>query len=62
MRVTLLGIEKLHLYNKAWKTLGERFAECDSRQRSLGKLYIGNDFYVKYNFKTTRSQVHVHVS
>lgn len=23
-----------------WKILGEVFAECDSRQRSLGKPYI----------------------
>jgi hypothetical protein len=29
------------------KTLDEGFAECDIRQRELGELYIGNDFFVE---------------
>jgi hypothetical protein len=33
---------------KAWKTLGEGFAECDTQQRELGELYIGNDFFAEY--------------
>jgi hypothetical protein len=32
----------------AWKTIGECFAECDTRQKKLGELYIGNDFFVEY--------------
>jgi hypothetical protein len=34
--------------DKAWKIVGEVFAECDSRQRSLDELYIGNDFFAEY--------------
>jgi hypothetical protein len=33
---------------KAWKILGEGFAEYDTRQRKIGKLYIGNDFFAEY--------------
>jgi hypothetical protein len=33
---------------KAWKTLGKDFAECDTRQRKLGELYIGNNFFAEY--------------
>lgn len=32
---------------KAKKTLGKGFAECDSRQKGLGELYIGNCFFVR---------------
>jgi hypothetical protein len=32
---------------KAWKTLGEGFAECDTRQRELSEMYIGNDFFAE---------------
>jgi hypothetical protein len=41
---------------KSWKTLDELFAECDSRQRSLDELYIGNDFFVKYFLSGTRQR------
>jgi hypothetical protein len=27
-------------FGKAWKTLGEVFAECDTRQKNMGELYI----------------------
>jgi hypothetical protein len=39
---------------KAWKTLGEGFAECDTRQRELDELYIGNGFFVEYFLSGTR--------
>jgi hypothetical protein len=35
---------------KGRKTLCELFAECDSRQRSLSELYIGNNFFVECFF------------
>jgi hypothetical protein len=38
---------------KAWKTLGEGFAECDTRQRELGELYIGNGFFAEYFYRVT---------
>jgi hypothetical protein len=34
--------------DKDWKTLGEGFAECDTRQRKLGELYIDNYFFAEY--------------
>jgi hypothetical protein len=37
---------------KGWKTLGEVFAECDTRQRRLGELYIDNGFFVEHSAKT----------
>jgi hypothetical protein len=36
---------------KAWKTLEEGFAVCDTRQRKLSELYIGNDFFVEYFYR-----------
>jgi hypothetical protein len=33
---------------KAWKTLGEGFAECDTQQRELDELYIDNSFFDEY--------------
>jgi hypothetical protein len=33
---------------KAGKTFGEGFAECDTRQRELSELYIGNNFFAEY--------------
>ena len=33
--------------DKAWKTLGKLFAECDTRQIELDKLYIGNGLFVE---------------
>jgi hypothetical protein len=41
---------------KAWKTLDEGFAECDTRQRELGELYIGNDFFAEYFLPDTQQR------
>jgi hypothetical protein len=38
---------------KAWKTLDEGFAECDTRQRSLSEPYIDNDFFAEYCLSDT---------
>jgi hypothetical protein len=47
-----MGHDCLHYWNnllcRDWKTLGKLFAECDSRQRSLDELYIGNGFFAEY--------------
>jgi hypothetical protein len=43
--------------SEAWKTLekdlpsvtlDEGFVDCDTRQKRLGELYIGNGFFVEY--------------
>jgi hypothetical protein len=34
-----------------FEALGKGFAECDTRQRKLGKLYIGNDFFAEYFYR-----------
>jgi hypothetical protein len=39
---------------KVWKTLGEGIAECDTQQREIGELYIGNSFFAKYVLSSTR--------
>jgi hypothetical protein len=44
----------LKTLDKAWKTLGERVDECDSRQRSLGEPYIGNRFFTEYFLSGTQ--------
>jgi hypothetical protein len=41
---------------KAWKTLGEVFAECDTRQRKLGELYIDNGYIDEYFLSDTRQR------
>jgi hypothetical protein len=33
---------------KGYFTLGKAFAECNTRQRTLGELYIGNSLFVEY--------------
>jgi hypothetical protein len=35
---------------EALKTLGKGFAECNTRQRRLGKQCIGKDFFAEYFF------------
>jgi hypothetical protein len=40
--------------DKAWKTLVEVFAECDTRQREFGEQYIGNGFFAEYFLPGTR--------
>jgi hypothetical protein len=52
----------LEALGKAYKTLDEGFAECDSQQRSLDDLHNGNDFFVEYFLsgtwkKTLRSSI-----
>jgi hypothetical protein len=44
-------------FDKAWKTLGEVFAECRTRQKDIGELYIGNDIFVKYFLSGTRQRL-----
>ena len=41
---------------KALKTLGKGFAECDTRQRRLGKQCIGKAFFAEYFFSGTRQR------
>jgi hypothetical protein len=41
---------------KALKTLGNGFAECDTRQRRLGKQCIGKAFFAEYFFSGTRQR------
>jgi hypothetical protein len=43
--------------DKACKTLGEGFVECDTWQRKLGELYIGNDFFAEYFLSDTRQRL-----
>jgi hypothetical protein len=43
---------------KAWKTLGEGFAECNTRQRKLDELYIGNDFFAEYILSSTQQRLY----
>jgi hypothetical protein len=38
------------------KTLGKGFAECNTRQRRLGKQYIGKDIFAEYFFSDTRQR------
>jgi hypothetical protein len=33
-------------------TLGKAFAECNTRQRILGKHFIGKEFFAEYFFRT----------
>jgi hypothetical protein len=42
---------------KARKTLGKDFAECNTRQRMLGELYIGNDLFAEYFLSGTRQRI-----
>jgi hypothetical protein len=43
--------------DKAWETLGEGFAECDTRQRRIDELYIGNGFFAEYFLSGTRQRL-----
>jgi hypothetical protein len=42
---------------KARKTLGKGFAECNTRQRTLGELYIGNGLFSEYFLSGTRQRI-----
>jgi hypothetical protein len=35
-------------HDKGYCTLGKAFAECHTRQRTLGELYIGNSLFAEY--------------
>jgi hypothetical protein len=56
---TQLLCRVLQVLGKAHKTLGKLFAQCDSRQRCLGELYIGSGFcrvlFVGHSAKTLLS-------
>jgi hypothetical protein len=41
---------------KAPKTLDKRFVECRTRQKRLGKQYIGKTFFAEYFFSGTRQR------
>jgi hypothetical protein len=47
----------LEALGKARKTLGKVFAECNTRQRTLGELYIGNDLFAEYFLSGTRQRI-----
>jgi hypothetical protein len=39
---------------KGYFTIGKVFAECNTRQRTLGKYFIGKGFFAEYFFSDTR--------
>jgi hypothetical protein len=41
-------------HGKGKFTLGKCFAECNTRQRTLGELYIGNSLFAEYYLSGTR--------
>jgi hypothetical protein len=45
---------------EALKTLGKGFAECNTRQRRLGKQCIGKDFFAEYFFSGSLPSVREH--
>jgi hypothetical protein len=46
----------LEALGKARKRLGKVFAECNTRQRTLGELYIGNGLFAEYFLSGTRKE------
>jgi hypothetical protein len=42
---------------KGYFTLGNGFAECNTRQRTLGELYIGNGLFAEYFLSGTRQRI-----
>jgi hypothetical protein len=42
---------------KGYFTLGKGFAECNTRQRTLGELYISNSLFAEYFLSGTRQRV-----
>jgi hypothetical protein len=51
----LCRVSKAH--DKVKKILGEVFIECDTRQKSLGELYIVNGFFAEYFLSETRQRL-----
>jgi hypothetical protein len=54
---TQLFCRVLQALGKSQKTLDKDFDECSSRQRGLGKLYIGNSFFAKNFLLGTRQSL-----
>jgi hypothetical protein len=50
----LCRVSKTH--GKGYSTLGKAFAECNTRQRTLGELYIGNSLFAEYYLSGTRQR------
>jgi hypothetical protein len=48
----LNGLEAQDLYYRTYC-----FAECNTRQKSIGELYIGNDFFAEYFLSVTRQRL-----
>jgi hypothetical protein len=44
-------------HGKGYFTLGKGFAECNTRQRTLGELYIGNSLFAEYFLSGTRQRL-----
>jgi hypothetical protein len=44
-------------HGKGYSTLGKGFAECNTRQRTLGELYIGNSLFAEYFLSGTRQRL-----
>jgi hypothetical protein len=42
---------------KGYFTLGKAFAECNTRQRTLDKYFIGKEFFAEYFFSDTRQRL-----
>jgi hypothetical protein len=42
---------------KGYFTLGKGFAECNTRQRTLGKYFIGKGFFAECFFSDTRQRL-----
>jgi hypothetical protein len=42
---------------KALKTFGKGFIECDTRQRKLDELYIGNGLFAEYFLSGTQQRL-----
>jgi hypothetical protein len=44
-------------HGKGSFTLGKAFAECNTRQRTLGELYIGSGLFAEYFLSGTRQRI-----
>jgi hypothetical protein len=44
-------------HGKGYFTLGKGFAECNTRQRTLGELYIDNSLFAEYFLSGTRQRL-----
>jgi hypothetical protein len=46
------SLPSVYTLDKDYFTLGKAFAECNTRQRTLGKYFIGKGFFAEYFFRT----------